>query len=566
MTHERVHALLSKATEAIVSEDGRVQRRINNYETVIGSDAEDPFFVSSGAVNDNYGNLSNEITIAGKRVEKVTVLRYAMYLAFMLAFLGFAWSLSFLFSSSQPQLHESTNDSEISDARSRSELQLERVANLIIRDGDWNDTRINLFIREWSRNNQEAKEILQNRAWYQHFSYRLKQKFREEQNIGEFAGKDNASSAHPIMKLALAMGIALPDVNYVALSNSKKEISELGNVVTRELTKLEQAKRTGQQTVSARASTDPAAAHDSDLMKKTGLASLKSSVNTPPAELKPPVNGKESFNAMPEPSISGADVNRVLEKYAAAYEQGDMLQMTLLFGVDHTEQGNQIIEQLKNNYETVFINSNKRDVSIDGVTWRTQGKRVVVDSGYRASLELKDNKGIQSVNASAKWELQLLNNELKIDRLELLNRKVNVVTPELKLSSTSRSVKPEGPTAAELQDIVTRLIGAYESGNIKMLASLFAKDAATNDRNGLKEIEEDYKRLFASTSSRQMFIQGIKWTHGAKYAKGSGDLEAIVFARSDEPGYSMKGKIQIVAKRIDDKVLITRLYHIERAK
>jgi hypothetical protein len=162
--------------------------------------------------------------------------------------------------------------------------------------------------------------------------------------------------------------------------------------------------------------------------------------------------------------------------------------------------------------------------------------------------------------------LQLLNKELKIDRLELLDRKVNVITPELNLASAGKSLKPEGPTAAELQDIVTRLIGAYESGDIKMLASLFAKDAATNDRNGLKNIEEDYNKLFTSTSSRQMFIQGMKWSHGANYAKGSGDLEAIVFAQSDEPVYAMKGKIQIVAKRIDDKVLITHLYHIERAK
>ena len=78
MNHDRVHALLSKASEAIVSEDGRVERRINNYETIIGNKAEDPFFVPSGAVNDNYGNLNNYVTVAGKRVAKVTLLRYVM--------------------------------------------------------------------------------------------------------------------------------------------------------------------------------------------------------------------------------------------------------------------------------------------------------------------------------------------------------------------------------------------------------------------------------------------------------------------------------------------------------
>jgi hypothetical protein len=213
----------------------------------------------------------------------------------------------------------------------------------------------------------------------------------------------------------------------------------------------------------------------------------------------------------------------------------------------------------------VFANSQKRHVNFTGINWRIAGIKAVVDSDYEANIELKNNKGVQSVAARARLELQVKNDGLKIDRLELLNRKVNVVTPELNLASTSKRITPRAPTAAELQDVVTRLIGAYESGDIKMLTSLFASDAKTNDRNGLKGITEDYNQLFANTSERQMFIQGMDWSQDKNYAKGSGNLEAIVFSGSGESVYTMKGKIQIVARRIDDKVLITQLYHIERA-
>ncbi|WP_455208852.1 hypothetical protein [Kaarinaea lacus] len=569
MNQEQVHALLSKASEAIVSEDGRVQRKIRNYETVIATNVDDPFFIPTGAVNDNYGNLNNYVIIAGKRVAKITVLRYAMYTTFVLVITGFLWSLLAVISPSRQPLSqvETSISSESLVDRSTSALQLERIANLIIRDGDWNEARIKIFLREWNNNNQETKELFKSTAWYQHFSYRLKNKFQQEQNMGVFAQQDNATSTHLIMKLALALGIADPNVNYAALKIEKKEISAIADEVTMELVKLEKEKLSRHQ-AEAQEAADSEEALNGYLQEALGATTAQSGEegkNAPVVNEPVPVQNSTTV-AMAQPSISDADINRVLEKYTAAYKLGDMRQITSLFGVDGPGQGKQIIAQLKDNYELVFANSKKRSVSFNAINWRILGDRAIVDSDYKADIELKNNKGLQSVNAKAKMELQLLNSELKIERLELLNRKVNVVTPELHLASTNKVRRPDAPTAAELQDILTRLVSAYESGNIKMLTGLFAKDAKTNDQDGLKGIEEDYKQLFSSTTDRQMFIQGIEWSHDKNYAKGSGDLEAIVFAQNGESVYTMKGKIQIVAKRIEDKVLITHLYHIERSK
>ena len=161
-------------------------------------------------------------------------------------------------------------------------------------------------------------------------------------------------------------------------------------------------------------------------------------------------------------------------------------------------------------------------------------------------------------------EMELLNNEIQITRFELLNRNVNVITPELTLDPVKKIKKPEGPTVADLQDVVTRLIDAYESGDIKGLSALFANNAQTNDQQGLAGIEKDYQELFDSTTDRQMFIQGLQWSHDKNSAKGSGNLEAIVLSEAGGSVYTMTGKIQIVARRIDDKVLITHLYHIEQ--
>lgn len=564
MNHERVHALLSKASEAIVTEDGRVERRIHNYETVIGNKAEDPFYIPTGAVNDNYGNLNNYVMIAGKRVAKATLQRYAMYSVVFCVVLGFTWSLlSLLTPSTQSLIQDTALDATALDERSLSERQLERIANLIIRDGDWSDTRIALFLREWNRNSPAAMDYFKTKAWYQHFSYRLNHKFRQEQEMGAFVDQDNTTSTRSIMKLALALGVADPNTNYIASNNDKQQINELAQEVTRELARVEQAKLAKRQT-NSREVTEPQASLNDLLKEKYGVTDATSDRENQVASGAPTPIADNQIIRVKEPAISDADITRVLEKYKEAYELGDMQQLTSLFGVDDPMQGKQILAQLKNNYEFVFANSEKRDVNFESIKWQMQGKNAVVDSDYRANIELKNNKGVQSVNASARMELQLQNNELKIDRLELLNRKVNVITPELNLVSTSKVRKPEAPTAAELQDIVTRLVGAYESGDIKMLTSLFDKDAKTNDRDGLSGIADDYKKLFANTTERQMFIQDMEWARDKNYAKGSGELEAIVFTESGESVYTMKGKIQIVAKRIDNTVLITHMYHIER--
>ena len=567
MNHERVHALLSKASEAIVSEDGRVERRINNYETIIGNKAEDPFFVPSGAVNDNYGNLNNYVTVAGKRVAKVTLLRYVMFVTIVIVVLVFSWSLLSVFSSSTQSLMQDTASNTANTAQSAtSELHLERIANLIIRDGDWTETRTKLFLREWKKVSTETKDSFKSKAWYQHFTYRLNSKFQQEQEMGAFANQDNAANANFIMKLALALGIADPNINYAASGNDKQQINTLAEEVTQELAKLEQAKIAEQKTAASEEAMESQPSLNTLLKEKLGVASVESTMENQPASNIPATAMNQAAISMSEPSITDADIARVLEKYASAYELGDMQQMTSLFGVEDPQQGQQILAQLKNNYELVFANSQKRDVNFTGINWRVAGNKAVVDSDYEANIELKNNKGVQSVAARARLELQVKNDGLKIDRLELLNRKVNVVTPELNLASTGKSKTPRAPTAAELQDVVTRLIGAYESGDIKMLTSLFASDAKTNDRNGLKGITEDYTQLFDNTSERQMFIQGLDWSQDKNYAKGSGDLEAVVFSGSGESVYTMKGKIQIVARRIDDKVLITHLYHIERAE
>jgi hypothetical protein len=193
----------------------------------------------------------------------------------------------------------------------------------------------------------------------------------------------------------------------------------------------------------------------------------------------------------------------------------------------------------------------------------------MVESKFNSSVEFKNGKGKQYTVAEVTMKLQKVNGKVTISRFNVLNRKVNVITNNrANISESSNNVDDivHFPTAAELQDITTQLVTSYETGDLKHFVSLFSKEIKTNDRIDLAGVTKDYSELFSTTSDRQMFIQNLKWNNEKIGAKGTGDLEVVVLSDEGNPVYSMEGKIQIVAQKIDHDVKITHLYHIEREK
>jgi hypothetical protein len=261
-------------------------------------------------------------------------------------------------------------------------------------------------------------------------------------------------------------------------------------------------------------------------------------------------------------------VKELLENYKDAYESGNLPVIAELFGMSPSSSGN----GLKTNFESVFKNSSKRTVDFHDFTWEPAANGVVINSNYNGFLEFRGNKGTQNVIAQAKIVAVQKDNQLKITSFELLNSKVSVTTPKLDIlpqnnnSDEQEHAISQIPNAAQLQDLTTQLVTAYETGDITLFISLLSSDVKTNDRIDLEGVRKDYAKLFSGTSDRQMFIQNLKWTDETIGAKGTGDLEVIVLSNGVNTVYSMTGKIQIVAQLIEGKPLITHLYHIERQK
>jgi len=116
------------------------------------------------------------------------------------------------------------------------------------------------------------------------------------------------------------------------------------------------------------------------------------------------------------------------------------------------------------------------------------------------------------------------------------------------------------PTPAELAKVVNQYIDAYEQGDVRKIMSMLSLNARTNNANNAKEIEENLKKVFAGTSDRQLFIRNVKWKYQKNIAKGVGDIQTLNVPRDNSGVVSTKGMIQIIAKKINNTILVTHIY------
>ena len=116
----------------------------------------------------------------------------------------------------------------------------------------------------------------------------------------------------------------------------------------------------------------------------------------------------------------------------------------------------------------------------------------------------------------------------------------------------------------ELDSLINRFVAAYEHGDLKMLESLFSPAAKTNDKNNLAGIRQDYQQLFEASSFRILNLVNMRWSSNQNYMKGTGDYEIAIAMDEAGNARTLHGKIQFVVAKVDNKLRITRLYHLER--
>ena len=573
----------SSATEAVFSKDGLVKKRIKNFETTIVDTSDNVLVFPPKQLTNteiDIPEILDSVTAVSDEAdgEHKSPKRQGVMLVGLIVIITFSWSIYSLFFSVKQPIQEANSSIEIelagvvSDSQNSKLVKLEQSANLLTGDLSWNKNDINTFLNLWNQLNEKDIAEAMATSWYQLLEFNVKKQLADIRELN-LAGASKPKNEQSLMTLGLVMGImdqATTDDVTVAESPNKQNYKQLLAELTDQLVDADKRSKT---TVQAQES-------ESSLYEKlrkefASSRSLESADTRKDRELLRSKSGRSVASAANKPekvftSIKKNEIEAIVSSYKTAYENGDIALMAQLFGASNTDSNT--YKKVTSNFKSTFANTKNRSLNFYDTESHVTANNAVVEGKYNASIDFNNGKGTQYTVANVRIHLSKNDDRVILNRIDILDKKVNVVRKEPKRSTSSNGMiaslgnKISFPTAAELQDITTQLVTSYETGDLDQFLALFSSEIKTNDRIDLSGVKQDYSQLFASTSDRQMFIQNLKWSKENIGAKGTGDLEVIILSEEGSTVYSMEGKIQIVAQKIDNQVKITHLYHIEREK
>jgi len=590
----------AKKSAVIISQDGEIEQHIPRED-----DLEDIVEGTFEPVEENlpptvnqvvYINESEQEPIAPQSIakQKISIKLVMVPVAMLLLMLP----LYFLFSPSDGSDLNEEIDSNAEPIHADTAIvshvakiehhpqsisRLKKLATVVLDDNQQLTSNIDLFVDNWNLMDDFSKQDFSNSFWMRRYRALLTQKIDSFESNGENYSADHTINyRNSLVNLAAIIG-SLEVVDDTSSEESDLQFEELFEKISSELAVAELAKQLADE---QRATEDDADTLElsTEIVDKSAQSAASTTAEETPKSVKTIKTSTKGFTE--------SDLNYLLGKYSTIYEFGNTKKIMKLFSARRAYK-----RALKKNFDKVFGYSSDRSIRFSDFNWQFFNHSIVGHGKYNAKITLKQNKGVRHVDADIRIKFAAEKDRLRIERMNFSKVKVRLIKPKssdrtpvdftkrktkqnASLSgktteppkanafiSTLKSNRKKGkkrlkiPTAAELQDIVTRFISAYESGNINALDKIFSSDAKTNDQNGLPEIKKDYQALFQSTTDRQLFIQNIKWTIVNNYARGKGVLNILIVAEGRNAIDSQQGEIQITAQKSKDKLLITHLFH-----
>lgn len=446
-------------------------------------------------------------------------------------------------------------------------LELRQISGSIAKDNMWTQKRVDLFIYYWDSLKKSKQYQLESEAWFQTFSS-LVSKTMKTQQLGN--ARDRSPSKAAIRTLAHVIGIRNSD-------EASIHRDQQAFIPTAEMDKFESQFDESQVEQQEFLDGNRFSTSRNNKISRQKLAKLSKNIR--------PNSTIERRDAQPLPNkVNLSDIDSLLAQFSRAYSMGNTAGLMELFSDRGTLRDTNKIKQLNKSFRTIFNNSSARKVKFANIKWQYSRGNATGTGRYIAKHTLNDNKGLQKISAEVRLDLRIENNQLQITNFSLMNPHVELdkprkLDPPVKLAKSvtakqfsdtrknkklkSRRRVRDKPTASELFDIVNRYTIAYEEGDIRTLLSLFSFNIRTNTNDNIMGVQENYTNLFETTSDRQMFIRGLKWTIEDRYARGVGDIEMLTIPKNGENVKSTSGKIQIIAKIINNKLTITHMYNTE---
>ncbi|HEY5603132.1 MAG TPA: hypothetical protein VIM41_08500, partial [Gammaproteobacteria bacterium] len=114
-------------------------------------------------------------------------------------------------------------------------------------------------------------------------------------------------------------------------------------------------------------------------------------------------------------------------------------------------------------------------------------------------------------------------------------------------------------SGTDLNTLLSTLANAYENGNLQQLVSTFAEDIYSSDGTGRHQMENDFRRLFNITDTRQLNIHDISWSQRDRQMLGKGDFQVRVREKGANKYTTYEGTIRLAVVKESNTIVIKQL-------
>ncbi|MEJ2181144.1 MAG: hypothetical protein P8Y28_12105 [Gammaproteobacteria bacterium] len=407
------------------------------------------------------------------------------------------------------------------------------IAQLMMEDNSWNKDLIDDFVAQWNKLSDHEKQTIKDTDWYSLFSTLLSQQIKTTRV------KAKTGDVTAIYNQQALLGLA----DTLVFGNDKQARETLAKMASSDSKRTEHKKQARKESNQGRTIQNKS---------KTQTAKISSkSKNTKTTDSN-------------RHRISRKEIENVINRFTIAVEAGHTRDLADLFAGDDYSSSFASLDQIKKEYRKLFRTTKNRNIELSSLFWEHDYGEARGTAEYTANIEMTGDNVKKTVTANLDITLRRLMGKVFITDFKLTDRDVVTHAPGINSTAfrkTAAKEKPKHPTPAELQDLVTQYMTAYETGDAEELMHLFANATWTKSRTGLVEMKQNYDNLFTTTSGREIFVNNIKWTFKGKKALGTGEL-SLTHHTGDNEVKLQKGKIRIVATKVGDQVRFSQMFHI----
>jgi len=369
---------------------------------------------------------------------------------------------------------------------SRHAADMQFLAGILLGTKNWAIQPVRSFIMQWNKLELHEKNSAKQLIWYQKFSTGLKDQITRQRVL--INSRDDQAIRRETELLALAESLGLSIYSLESIHRDDKTPSLLAQITTQDqdLTKLTSLKLKPKEALREIQNSHASTVNNQNTTTPQNIGLTK--LNTEKiSDISP--SGQE---------VNKADLEDIIEKYIAAFENGQTSKVINLFATDKYSSREKPLTEIADEIEHMINSTVSRKIDVGAMKWVNNNRMVIGEGSYTSILNPLENETKQQLTAHIQLTLRQVLNQTLITNFKVSGQTIvdigqpkkaqhklakRDIRQEPNHKSSAVNAKSVYPTRAELQDLIVRYVKTYHDGGIDKNTTRKGKILIVAERN-----------------------------------------------------------------------------------